>query len=81
MPAPLRLQQSPATQRLSMRLVADRARITEVLDSLVGPLGFEPRTDGLKVSGSSSKRRQRASKTVGKTQVAGHLPAKSVHMY
>ena len=40
---------------------------------VVGPLGFEPRTDGLKVSGSSFK-------TAGKTQVSGHFPAKTVHM-
>ena len=38
-----------------LRFVAYWARITQVLDSLVGPLGFEPRTDGLKVSGSSLK--------------------------
>ena len=44
-----------------LRFVAYQARITQVLGSLVGPLGFEPRTDGLKVSGSSLK-------TAGKQQ-------------
>ena len=54
-------------------------------ESVVGPLGFEPRTDGLKVSGSSLKtagakhlknaRNCRFQlKTAGKTQVSGHLP-------
>ena len=54
----------------------------------MGPLGFEPRTDGLKVSGSSLrtapkqpqnsvKSQENAGKqlkTAGKRQVSGHLP-------
>ena len=42
--------------------------------SMVGPLGFEPRTDGLKVSGSSFKTAGNAGKqqeNAGKTQISG----------
>ena len=47
---------------------------------MVGPLGFEPRTDGLKVSGSSFKTARKTHETAGlsrkqqgQTQVSGHL--------
>ena len=46
----------------------------------MGPLGFEPRTDGLKVSGSSFKTARKTHETAGlsrkqqgQTQVSGHL--------
>ena len=44
---------------------------------LVGPLGFEPRTDRLKVSGSSFKT---AGKLQGNFRSQATFPAKSVHM-
>ena len=37
-------------------------------ESLVGPLGFEPRTDGLKVSGSSLKTAPKQPQKTGKLQ-------------
>ena len=48
---------------------------------VVGPLGFEPRTDGLKVSGSSFKtagktheNRTKLQENAGKTQISGRQP-------
>ena len=44
--------------------------------SLVGPLGFEPRTDGLKVSGSSLKTARKTHQKRTKLQVSGQKSTK-----
>ena len=44
-------------------------------ESLVGPLGFEPRTDGLKVSGSSLKTAPKQQGNSSKQQESGRSQA------